>query len=76
MSTVAAVYTVAPNERSPEDILNVLKTDEDAKEQNRSRPRPENKRVWASLEKEPEVVISEMFAEAESGEIRSTNASG
>lgn len=62
MSTVAAVYTVAPNARSPEDVVDVLKS---GKDDEQDRPRPENKRVWASLEKEPEEVIGEMFAEAE-----------
>ncbi len=65
MSTVAAVYTVAPNKRAPEDVLDVLKTDSDDEKRTKARPRPENKRVWASLEKEPEEVIAEMFSEAE-----------
>ena len=61
MSTVAAVYTVARNKRTPEDILNVAQ-DEDKKK--RSRPKPKNKRVWASVEKDPEAVIGDMIAEA------------
>ncbi len=65
MSTVAAVYTVAPHVRGPEDILDVLKKDKDAEPQKTTRPRPENKRVWASLAKDPEEVVAEMFAEAE-----------
>ena len=65
MSTVAAVYTVAPNVRTPEDVMGVLETEDDTHTSRQTRPRPENKRVWASLEKDPEEVISEMFAEAE-----------
>lgn len=61
MSTVAAVYTVARNERTPEDILNV---EQDNDEEKKSRPKPKNKRVWASLEKDPEDVIGDMIAEA------------
>ena len=61
MSTVAAVYTVARNERTPEDILNVAQDDDQKKQ---SRPKPENKRVWASVEKDPEEVIGDMIAEA------------
>lgn len=61
MSTVAAVYTVARNERTPEDILNVAQDDAPKKQ---SRPKPENKRVWASVEKDPEEVIGDMIVEA------------
>jgi len=63
MSTVAAVYSVAPNVRTPEDILDVLRADSD--QPRPARPRPENKRAWASLKKDPDEVIAEMFAEAE-----------
>jgi len=53
MATVAAVYTIAPFARRPEDLIakNRLHAAE------LLRPRPERKRVWASLEKEPEEVI-------------------
>ena len=61
MSTVAAVYTVARNERTPEDILNI---EQDSDKKRQSRPKPENKRVWASVEKDPEEVIGDMIAEA------------
>lgn len=64
MSTVATVYTVAPNMRRPEDVMGLLETESDRQHSNQTRPRPENKRAWASLEKDPEKVISEMFAEA------------
>jgi hypothetical protein len=50
MATVATVYTIAPFVRKPEDLL--LESDSVRVEQ--PRPRPENKRVWASLEKTPE----------------------
>ncbi|MFH0900030.1 MAG: ISKra4 family transposase [Pseudomonadota bacterium] len=63
MSTVAAVYTVAPHIRTADDLLSDL-LHETPPEQRR-RPRPEHKRVWASLAKEPELVIAEMFDEAE-----------
>lgn len=60
MSTVAAVYLTQPLERSPEDLVaEASGTLEKVK-----RPRPEQKRVWASLEKTPEEVIEEVFAEA------------
>ena len=61
MASVAAVYTIEPFVRTPEDILGPAdNTPEEA-----SRPRPEHKRVWASLERTPEEVITAMFDEAE-----------
>ena len=65
MSTVAAVYTVAPNVRTPEEVMDVLKDKGGEKSKKKSRPRPENKRAWASLEKDPDEVIDEMLCEAE-----------
>lgn len=60
MATVAAVYTIDSFERSPEDIIDEADSAVDKKK----RPRPEQKRVWASLEKEPEQVITAAFDEA------------
>lgn len=67
MSTVTAVYTVAPFVRTPEEVMSVLKKapEDEATEDERRRPKPENKRVGASLKKDPKQVIAEMFAEAE-----------
>lgn len=62
MATVASVYTIAPLYRAPEDIARDL--DADQREAVR-RPRPEHKRVRASVAKEPAEVIEEMFEEAE-----------
>jgi hypothetical protein len=62
MATVASVYTIAPFYRTPEDIVRDLDAD---KREVVSRPRPEHKRVWASVAKEPAEVIEEMFEEAE-----------
>ena len=60
MATVAAVYTVAPYVRSPEQIVRTL-----APHHEPAAPRPPvaHKRVWASLEKSPEEVLGEAFAE-------------
>lgn len=62
MSQVAAAYTVPPFVREPEDIVRDLGP---ATEQTDApiRPRPEHKRVWASIEKEPEEVIDQLFEE-------------
>ena len=67
MSTVTAVYTVAPFVRTPEEVMSLLKKapEDEAADDERKRPRPENKRVGASLEKAPKQVIAEMFDEAE-----------
>jgi len=58
MSMVAVVYSVALHVRSAEAIMSVEPA---AKE---THPRVHNKRVWASVVREPGVVIDELFAEA------------
>jgi len=63
MATVAAVYTINPFVRKPEDILRRMAPVRGADTE--KRPSPEGKRVWASLEKTPEQVIAEAFEEAE-----------
>lgn len=63
MATVATVYTVEPFVRGVEDVVSELRGLEDVSCK-KKRPRPENKRVWASLIQEPEEVIGQMFAEA------------
>ncbi|MDQ3000176.1 MAG: ISKra4 family transposase [Fibrobacterota bacterium] len=57
MATVAAVYDVAPHVRSPESILGETERKGDP-------PKPQNKRVWASVEKPSLEVIEAMFEEA------------
>jgi hypothetical protein len=59
MATVATVYTVAPFVRTPEDVI----AEADCTLSRKPRPRPEQKRVWASLEKEVDEVIAEALAE-------------
>ena len=58
---VAAVYTIDPFVRTPEDILPPGGTTAEPT----PRPRPEHKRVWASLEQTPDAVITAMFDEAD-----------
>ena len=62
MAQVASVYTIAPLVRTPEQIMTSAQGRLAAAGE---RPRPEAKRVWASVEKEPAQVIREMFEEAE-----------
>jgi len=62
MATVAAVYSVAPFVRTANDILADLRP---VRSVDKLRPKAHDKRVWASVEKEPQVVTAEMFDEAE-----------
>lgn len=62
MSTVAAVYTLAPWVRTPEEVVRELHPQHAPQS---PRPHPEDKRVWASLEQPPAAVILQAFAEAE-----------
>lgn len=64
MAQVAAVYTVAPWMRTPEDVVAALWREEEGRSKNR--PRPEYKRVWASVTDKPIDVIEAAFAEASS----------
>jgi hypothetical protein len=59
MAQVASVYTVAPYIRRPETIMNLP-----PEEATPPRPKVENKRVWASVERDTQHVIDELFDEA------------
>ena len=63
IAQVAAVYTVAPFARSAEDIIRDLRPSDVPAP---VRPRPEGKRVWASLVTEPVEVIDDAFLDASS----------
>jgi hypothetical protein len=65
MATVGAIYTVKPYPRTPEDVLHALSGKDGPATKPQERPRPENKRVMASLEREPGEVIAEIFDDAE-----------
>lgn len=60
MAQVATIYTIDPWVRTPADIMHDLRPTGSAATR---RPRPVNKRVWASLAVEPEEVIEDAFAE-------------
>lgn len=60
MATVASVYTIAPFVRTPEELIG----QSSSFRAGRPRPRPERKRIWASIEKTPEEVIEELLVEA------------
>jgi hypothetical protein len=61
MATVAAVYSIDRFVRRPEDVMGELRRVRAVK---RRRPRPRGKRVWASLAKEPQEVVTGAFEEA------------
>ena len=61
MAEVAAVYTLEPFVRTSADIVREGQAVQDA---TRVRPKPEDKRVWASLVQSIEEVIEEQFEEA------------
>lgn len=66
MATVAAVYTVAPHQRTADEVIAGLRHLRATKpEVSRPRPRPEYKRVWASLVAEVPEVVTELFDELE-----------
>jgi hypothetical protein len=60
MAQVAAIYTIAPWVRTVADILHTLRAD-DVEDR---RPRPVQKRVWASVAHTSQRVIDDAFAEA------------
>jgi len=61
MAQVATVYSIAPFPRGPADVLHSLRKPDDV---DAKRPRPTDKRVWASVEKSARAVIREAFEEA------------
>ncbi len=63
MATVAAVYTIAPDQRSPQEIVREVRREPPAEPAGAPRPRPEHKRVWASLKKDKDKMFGEMVAE-------------
>lgn len=60
MATVASVYTIEPYIRTPQEIMGQLHP---IHQREKQRPKPEQKRVWASVEKDAEEVIGAAFAE-------------
>ncbi len=63
MATVAAVYTIERFERTVYDIVRELRGIQEAS-QRAARPKPESKRVWASVIEPAAQVIASAFAEA------------
>jgi hypothetical protein len=66
MAVVASVYEVDRFRRSPDEIVKELFEQPALKVS--SRPKPVNKRVWASLKHSFKLTVSEMFDEANSSQ--------
>jgi hypothetical protein len=64
MGTVAAVYSVGRNIRTPEEVMGLAKLPDDVTRLP-ARPKPTDKRVWASLARGPDAVMDDVFREAE-----------
>lgn len=64
MAEVAAVYAVAPYVREPMDIIRELRPAQDATRK-AARPRPVNKRAWASVRRDAGEVIRDAFDDAD-----------
>lgn len=60
---VAAVYAIAPYVRTPADILEEIGPKKGPKRVGPPRPRPQHKRVWASVEKSKDEVFAEVAEE-------------
>jgi len=65
MATVATVYEVSRFERTPQEVVDRL-WPAGPKPPGGKRPKPQAKRVWASLERDSREVMAEAFAEAAS----------
>ena len=63
MATVAAVYTVKPYQRSADQVIRGLRHVRDA-EPGAKRPRPEHKRLIATMRRSTAAVVKELFREA------------
>ena len=62
MATVAAVYTIEPYKRTPEEVAKEVSSKRHLRVVAR-RPRPEEKRVWASLRKSKDDIFDEVAQE-------------
>lgn len=63
MAQVAAVYEIAPFPRTPEDIIRELRPVQETTPK-QARPKPIDKRVWASVARESGQVVDDAFQEA------------
>jgi hypothetical protein len=65
MATVAAVFTQHPRVRTPEEVVESLFRTDPRPADDKPLPRPQNKRVWASVEKSKKDVLRDVSAEVD-----------
>jgi hypothetical protein len=63
MATVAAVFTQEPRVRTPEEVVESLFRTGPRPEREKPVPRPQDKRVWASVKKSKAEVLADVAAE-------------
>jgi hypothetical protein len=63
MANAAAVYSIEPHVRSPEEVVAGMRSVRPVGDKEEG-PRPQAKRVWASIEKDSEQVVEETVREA------------
>jgi hypothetical protein len=64
MATVAAVYSVARNARTPEEVMGLAVPSPGVPSLASKRPKPRDKRTWASLRRDADYVMDDVFEEA------------
>jgi hypothetical protein len=63
MATVASVHTAQPQVRTAEEVVSNLMDAEDRGREKKPHPRPEDRRLWASVKKSKDEVFAEMGQE-------------
>jgi hypothetical protein len=63
MATVAAVHSQTPQVRIPQEVLDSLFCTDHSASRTQPRPRPNHKRVWASLTSDKDTFIADVGAE-------------
>lgn len=64
MGTVAAVYSVPRHVRTPDEVMGVSELPDGVTPIVSKRPKPRDKRVWASIERSADAVMDDLFREA------------
>lgn len=63
MATVASVHTTEPHVRTPEDVVASLMDPPDRDQKKEPHPRPQDRRLWASVKKSKDEVFTEIAQE-------------
>jgi hypothetical protein len=65
MASVAAVHTIEPDVRSPRDIVRGLRRLKPVPANRQRTVRPQMKRLWATIQRDPRELIEDAFTEAQ-----------